>query len=244
MIRHMKVGFAKRSWSSTAVLGLLALSGCASEHGFQPAYLPEVEPRYLTETEIVILMHDHDLEYVYEGKADSFVGETLTLRMPLGAIMKEVAGRVFQSHFMYGVVFTQELVPGLRYDIAIEPEIRNFAYRYEQYRESDVLEVAVTEEGIETIPVSVITPSIQFELAVKVYDAAGNVELEKLYPSGVVEGESYIVTSRPHERVNATFHTALQNIMLEVADDIRPFLLEAQAAGAGVGAQGVSPEGR
>jgi hypothetical protein len=32
------------------------------------------------------------------------------------------------------------------------------------------------------------------------------------------------VTSRPHERINATFHATLQQMMLQVADDLRPFL--------------------
>ena len=70
-----------------------------------------------------------------------------------------------------------------------------------------------------------ITPSIQFELALKAYNSAGNVVLEETYPSGLVSGESYFTSYRPHERINATFHAALQDVMLTVAEDIRPFLV-------------------
>ena len=74
------------------------------------------------------------------------------------------------------------------------------------------------------MPVTVITPSIQFDLDVMAYDPEGNRVLDKTYPSGLVAGESYIVTSRPHERINATFHSTLQEIMLQVTDDLRPLL--------------------
>ena len=48
---------------------------------------------------------------------------------------------------------------------------------------------------------------------------------QRTYSSGLVNGESYEVTNRPYERINETFHTALQQIMLEVADDLRPLLV-------------------
>ena len=214
-----------RLYSPTLLIALFVLSGCAVEVEYESEYVSEVAPSYLAETEILILMHDHDLEYVYEGRPDSLIGETITLTMPIGSIMREVAGRVFQSYFMYGVVFTEEFVPDVRYIIAIEPEIRDFSYRYDRRVEQNVIDMRPTEDGIEAIPVTIITPSIQFELALTAYDSSGNVVLEKTYSSGLVSGESYIVTSRPHERINATFHASLQDIMLTVAEDIRPLLV-------------------
>jgi hypothetical protein len=202
----------------------LALGGCAYELEYEPEYLADTTPRYLAETQILVLMQPQDMEYVYEGRPDSVIGETITLRMPIGAITREIVAGVLQSHFNYGVVFAGQLVPDLRYVVAIEPEIRNFSYRYDQQIEEGVVELRPVEDDYEAVPATIITPSIQFELALKAYDSSGNVLLDKVYPSGLVAGESYIVTSRPHERINATFHATLQDIMLTVAEDIRPFL--------------------
>ena len=196
-------------------------------HVFEPAYLAAVNPSYVAEDKIVVLMHEHDQQYVFEGKPMSQLGGPIKLTMPIGSILREVTASVFRSYFMYGVVFTDELSPNLLYTVAIEPEIVDFAYRFDRRVEGDVLDLRRSEEGFAEEPVSIITPSIEFQLDVAVHDAGGNVRLEKSYFSGLVAGESYIVTSRPHERVNATFHAALQELMLEVAEDIRPFLADA-----------------
>ena len=209
----------------TILMLLLALGGCAPvEVAFEPDYLEAAVPSYLAETQVLVLMEDADIDYVFEGPAESFVGQGINLRVPLGAITREITANVFRSHFNYGVVFTGEMPDDLPYIIAIEPEIMDFSYRYDQYVDETIIEMQAMDEGLEAVPVTVITPSIQFELDLAAYDPDGNVVLEKTYPSGLVAGESYIVTSRPHERINATFHSTLQNIMLQVADDLRPLL--------------------
>jgi hypothetical protein len=204
-------------------VALSALSGCGP-HVFQPEYLAEVSPTFLAEDKIVVLMHDHDQQYVFEGKPASQLGDPITLTMPIGAILREVTANVFRSYFMYGVVFTDRLDPGLLYTIAIEPEVRDFSYRYDRRVENDIVDVGSDGDRLE--PVSIITPSIEFQLDVAVHDSSGNVVMEKSYLSGLVEGESYIVTSRPHERINATFHAALQKVMQQVAEDVRPFVAQ------------------
>jgi len=204
---------------------LLALSGCASvEVAYEPEYLEAAVPSYLADTQILVLMEDQDIQYVFEGSAESFVGQGIMLRVPLGAITREITANVFRSHFNYGVVFAGEMPDDLPYIVAIEPEIMDFSYRYDQYVDETVMEMQPIDEGFEPVPVTVITPSIQFELDLAAYDPDGNLVLEKTYPSGLVAGDSYIVTSRPHERINATFHSALQDIMLQVADELRPLL--------------------
>jgi hypothetical protein len=210
----------------TALAFVVVLGGCAAEVEYQPAYLASAIPRYLADTRILILMDPEDMEYVYEGAADSFIGSDFTLRMPIGAITREIAVEVFQRHFNYGVVFAGSPPPDVRYVVAIDPAIRGFTYRYEQLIEDSVIEMRTVDGGIEAIPATIITPTIEFELALKAYDFDGNVILDKIYPSGVVAGESYYVTSRPHERINATFHATLQSMMLRVASDLRAFLAE------------------
>ncbi|NIW23845.1 MAG: hypothetical protein GWN29_04365, partial [Gammaproteobacteria bacterium] len=199
--------------------------GCAPvEVAFEPDYLEATVPSYLADTQILVLMEDQDLQYVFEGPPESFVGQSIDLRIPLAAITREITAGVFRSHFNYGVVFAGEMPDDLPYVIAIQPEIVDFSYRYDQYLDDTVVEIQSTDNNVEAVPVTVITPSIQFDLDVTAYDPDGKRVLDKTYHSGLVAGESYIVTSRPHERINATFHATLQDIMLEVAEDLRPLL--------------------
>ncbi len=202
-----------------------ALSGCAPvEVAFEPEYLEAAVPSYLAEAQVLVLMEDSDIDYVFEGPPESFVGQGIMLRVPLGAITREITANVFRSHFNYGVVFAGDMPDDLPYVIAIEPEIIDFSYRYDQFVDDTIIEMQAVGEDFEPVAATVITPSIQFELDLAAYDRDGNVLLDKTYPSGLVAGESYIVTSRPHERINATFHATLQDIMLEVAEDLRPLL--------------------
>ena len=209
----------------TLIVGA-ALGGCTAQGLYEPAYLSNVVPPYLAENKVVVLMHEQDQQYTFTGRPVSAIGENITLTMPIGAILREVAASTFRSYFMYGTVFTDKLVPDLGYTVAIEPEIRDFAYRYDRQVEGDVFDIRPGSDTGDAQPLSTITPSIRFTLALTVYDAGNKVLLRKTYESGWVAGEKYIVTSRPHERVNATFHKALQATMEKVAADIRPFFAE------------------
>jgi hypothetical protein len=194
----------------------VALSGCAYQVAYDPEYVTEETPSYVADAEVVILMHPHDTEYVFQGSPTTDVGEFTTLTIPIGNIMQEITAEVFQSCFAFGVVFTQELTRDMNYLVAIEPEIQNFSYGY------DRVPIDTPEDEM---PRSITTPQVEFDLAVKAYDSSGKIVLERTYSSGLVSGESYEVTNRPYERVNETFHVALQQIMLRVADDIRPLLI-------------------
>jgi hypothetical protein len=194
----------------------IAISGCAYQVGYDPEYVSEEAPSYVAEAEIVILMHPHDTEYVFQGSPTTAVGEFTTLTIPIGNIMQEIAAEVFQSCFAFGVVFTQDLNRDMAYLVAIEPEIQNFSYAYDRVP----IDTAPDEP-----PRSITTPQVEFDLAVKAYDSAGRTVLERTYASGPVSGESYEVTNRPYERINETFHSALQQVMVRVADDIRPLLV-------------------
>lgn len=213
-------------YHSGLLIATLGLSGCAIEVAYEPGYLTETTPTYRAEADVLIIMHDHDLEYVYEGWPESQTGETIRLTMPIGAILQEVSARVFQSFFTYGVGFVEDFDPRFQYFIAVEPEVRNFSYRYDRRIDPELVELRPSETGFEVVPLAIITPSIQFQLAIKAYDRSGRMVLDRIYPSGVVAGESYVVTSRPHERINATFHAALQALMLVAAEDLRPFIEE------------------
>ncbi len=194
-----------------------ALAACAYEVGFDAEYVTEDTPSYIAEAEIVVLMHPHDTENVFQGNPTTEVGSFTTLTVPIGNIMQEITAEVFQTCFAYGVVFTQELTSDMAYIVAIEPEIMNFSYGYDR--------VPLDPTGGEEVPRSMTTPQVEFDLTVRAYDSSGSTVLERTYASGLVSGESYEITNRPYERINETFHGALQEIMVRVADDIRPLLV-------------------
>ena len=196
--------------------GAIVLAGCTYQVEYDADYVADEPPTYIADAEIVVLMHPHDTEYVFQGSPTTTVGEFTTLTIPIGNIMQEITAEVFSSCFSYGVVFTDELPSDMGFLVAIEPEIRNFTYAYDR--------VAIPANFDEEQRFST-TPRVEFELSVKAYDGQDETVLEKVYASGSVAGESYEVTNRPYERINATFHTALQDIMLRVADDIRPLLV-------------------
>lgn len=197
-------------------LAALLLCGCAYQVEHEPAYVTDEAPSFVADAEIVILMHPHDTENVFQGAPTTAVGGFTTLTIPVGNIMQEISAEVFQSCFAFGVVFTQELTDDLAFLVAIEPEIRTFAYGYDRIP----LETTPDEPAR-----SMTTPWVEFDLAVRAYDASRQTILERRYPSGHVTGEAYEVTNRPYERVNETFHRALQQVMVQVAEDLRPLLV-------------------
>jgi len=198
------------------VTATVALAGCAYQVEYDADYVADETPSYIADAEIVVLMHPHDTEYVFQGSPTTTVGEFTTLTIPIGNIMQEITAEVFSSCFSYGVVFTDELSRDMGFLVAIEPEIRNFTYAYDRV----ALPANFDEEQR-----YMTTPRVEFELSVKAYNGSGDTVLDKVYASGPVAGEPYEVTNRPYERINETFHTALQDIMLRVADDIRPLLV-------------------
>jgi hypothetical protein len=216
--RHLRdvEEYLMRRYGFTPPIAVLLLCGCAYQVEHEPAYVTEDAPTFVAEAEIVILMHPHDTETVFQGAPATAVGEFTTLTIPIGNIMQEISAEVFRSCFAFGVVFTRELTNDLAFLVAIEPEIRTFSYGYDRVP----LETTPDEP-----PRSLTTPWVEFELAVRAYDASGQTILERSYPSGRVAGETYEVTNRPYERINETFHRALQQAMVQVAEDLRPSLV-------------------
>ena len=191
-------------------------AGCAYQVDYESGYVADERPGFVAEAEIVVLMHPHDTEYVYQGSPTTSVGGFTTLTVPIGNIMQEITAEVFSSCFSFGVVFTDSLSRDMNFLVAIEPEVRNFSYSYDRV----AINTAFDEE-----PRFSTTPRVEFDLLVHAYNAAGETILENTYASGPVAGESYEITNRPYERINATLHAALQDIMLDVAEDVRPLLV-------------------
>ena len=195
----------------------LTLGACAYELGYRPEYVPAAAPNYVAQGKLLIVMAPEQREFVYDGKPSSATGDFTTLVVPIGSIVQDIAAQVFGECFAHGVEFVDSTAGRDDYVLALEGDMQEFVYSYTK----------VIDEGFNEQPANVwITPEVDIAFAVKGYDRAGDVVLDKIYDSGVQSGESYRVTSKPAERINRTLHATLHALMLQVAADVRPLLLD------------------
>ena len=203
-------------WIGWAVAALW-LAGCAYEVGFQPDYLPNDRPPYVAKGRLLIVMPEDQRQFVYEGAPSSTTGDFTTLTVPIGQIVQDIAQDVFGGCFAYGVDFVNSREGQDDYVLALEGDMQQFIYSYTK----------VIDQGFDgQQPDAWITPEVSISFAVRAYDRAGAVVLDKVYDSGVKAGESYLVSGRPAERINRTLHETLHALMLQVVADIRPLLVD------------------
>lgn len=194
----------------------VASSGCAYEVAYRPDYVPEQAPSFVADGRLLIVMPQEQREFVYQGAPSSTTGDFTTLTVPIGAIVEEIAKEVFGGCFAYGVEFVDDLAGRDDYVLALQGNMQEFAYAY-----TKVIEQGFDEQNVEVW----ITPQLTIAFAVKAHKRSGELVLDKTYDSGIREGESYMVTGRPAERINRTLHATLHALMLQVAADVRPLLI-------------------
>ena len=212
------------TWRAAPIMrwiGLIAaavwLAGCAYEVGYRPDYLPNDKPPYVAQGRLLIVMPEDQRQFVYEGHPDSRTGDFTTLTVPIGQIVQDIAKDVFGGCFAYGVDFVDSREGQDNYALAIEGDMQQFIYSY-----TKVIDQGFDGQDGDTW----ITPQVSISFAVRAYNPAGTLVLDKVYDSGVTSGESYIVTGRPAERINRTLHETLHALMLQMVADIRPLLME------------------
>lgn len=200
---------------SSAALLLVVLAACSYQAGYNPGYVPAERPQYIAQGQLLIVLPEEQQNFVYRGKAASWVGSDSTLTLPLGTIMKEVATQVFTSCFAKGVTFADKRSPGSGYVLALEGDLEKFLYSY-----SRVIDTGFSEGN----PESWIVPEVEIAFDARAYDTSDALVLNKTYDSGIRAGRSYMVSAKPAERINEALHATLHDLMLQVAADVRPLL--------------------
>jgi hypothetical protein len=209
--------FSRWNLRGMAAAALVTLGGCAHEIGFNSAYLPQEPPPYLAQGKLLMIMPEEQRSFVYEGRPSSTTGDYTRLIVPLGTMLQEVARDVFGECFAYGVEVTDSREGRDDFVLAIEGDMQEFIYSYTK----------VIDAGFNAEPADVwIVPEVEVAFGVKGYNRAGEMVLDKVYDSGVVAGEEYMVTSRPSERINRVLHTTLHSLMTQLVADVRPILME------------------
>jgi hypothetical protein len=202
---------------AAAVAAAFALGGCAYEVGFRDAYLPTEPPAYLAEGKLLIVMPEEQRTFVYEGPPSSRIGDFTTMSVPVGTIVQEVARHVFGDCFAYGVEVVDSREGRDDFVLALEGNMQEFIYSY-----TKIIDAGFNSESADAW----IVPEVEVAFAVKGYNRAGEMVLDKVYDSGVTAGEEYLVTSKPAERINRVLHATVHDLMVELVADVRPLLME------------------
>lgn len=183
-------------------IALLAISGCSYNVGFNSSYLPPAGIAGKHDGKVLVLMSQQEQDWVYSGHPTSYTASATTLSVPLGNITKQVALEVFSRHFTE-VDFANARPAGGQYTMVVNPRVSHFEYAYNQLKNLGFA----------------ITPEIKLDLDVTLYDAKGNKVMEKTYRSGLQEGESYMMSGSPHEKVNQALHKTLYTHMSQAVSD-------------------------
>lgn len=203
-------------WRRAMLLAMVCLtSSCTYQAAYQARYVPEDRPAYLAHGQIALVIPEAQREFMYTGKASSWVGSDNTLTLPLGQIVEEIASEVFGSCFADGVKFITSRQPGSGYVLALEGDLERFVYSYTR-----VIDSGFNEDDSQ----GWIVPEVAVAFDVRAYDGDDRMVLGKTYDSGVKAGRGYQVSAKPEERINATLHATLHGLMMQVAADVRPLL--------------------
>ena len=194
-----------------APMALSLISGCAYQAGYNPTYIPDEEPEYISADEVLLVMPDEVEDFIYSGSPSSFTGGGTTLTIPLGVILKEVSEEILEDRFSGHVGFANEFPLDEQYRLALEPRIKRFDYKYNQLKNLGFA----------------ITPEVELDLEVTILDAGGQVIFQQSYESGRVSGDTYFISGSPSEKVNQTIHRALYDLLELSFADARPVVFAA-----------------
>jgi hypothetical protein len=192
----------------SAALLIVALSGCSFQAGYNPAYLPSSAMNLGLDGKALVVLDVSEAARIYSDNPRSFTGGGSTLSLPLGEITKQVAIRVFAAAFKGGADFANQSAPGADYRLVVKPRVARLDYYYNQLKNLGFA----------------ITPQLEMELSVTMLHGDGTVLFERTYVSGRSEGDTYIVSGSPHEKVNKLVHLILFKLMTDAAVDVQKAL--------------------
>ena len=186
---------------------VLVTTGCAYKVGYNSSYLPPAGIAGKVDGKALVVMTAEEVEWVYSGHPTSFTGGGTTLTVPLGNITKQVALEVFSRHFDR-VDSGVDLSAAAEYLFVVNPRISKFEYAFIQLQNLGFA----------------ITPEVIVNLDVKLFDAAGKQLMQKSYVSGEREGDSYMMSGSPNEKINKILHETLFDLMSQAAVDAHSIL--------------------
>ena len=221
-----KIKLMKSRFLSLSVVGLgLFFSGCSFNAGYNPSYISSQPMALGIAGKSLVVLDVGDAAWTYSGSPTSFTGGGTTLTIPMGEITKQIALKVFGAAFKEGAEFRHTAGDVKGYRLVVQPKVSQFNYAYNQLKNLGFA----------------ITPQVQIQLRVVMTGPGGKQILEKTYESGLTEGESYMVSGQPAEKVNQIMHITLFKLMTDAAIEAKT-VLEKSGAPKPVAFAAESPE--
>jgi hypothetical protein len=193
---------------ATATILAAILAGCAFKGGYDPSYLPSSAMKLGIPGKALVVLEVSEEQRTYKDNPTSFTGSATTLELPLGEITKQISLQVFGAAFTDGADFRNEAVPGSDYRLIVKPRVSRLDYYYNQLKNLGFA----------------ITPQLEMELTVVMLNGDGTMLLENTYISGRSEGDTYVVSGSPDEKVNKLIHLTLFKLMTDAAVDVQKAL--------------------
>jgi hypothetical protein len=199
--------------SIITLIPLLLLCGCAFNAGYNPSYISAQPLQLGIGGKGLVVVNQTDAQWTYSGHPTSFTGSGTTLTVPIGEISKQIALRVFGAAFKEGVDFRDTAGETKGYRLVVEPKVAKFTYAYNQLKNLGFA----------------ITPQVEVQLHVVLTAPNGKTLADKFYSSGLVDGDSYMLSGQPAEKVNQLLHQTIFKLMTDAAMEAKQ-ILEATSA--------------
>jgi hypothetical protein len=214
-MKPMKIHFA-------LLIAAFLVTGCAFNVGFNPAYLPGEAQTLEIPGKGLVVIDATDDNWISSEHPTSFTGSATTLAIPIGTISREVAMRVFGAAFKEGADFRNVAGDTSGYQLVVMPKVTKFTYAYNSLQNLGFA----------------ITPQVDIGMHVTLTAPDGHLLLDKVYASGLVNGNTYVMSGQPAEMVNKLVHITLFNLMTSAAKDAKQIMARQPKGSHEKGAQG------
>lgn len=195
----------------------LSFAGCSFQAGYNPSYLPSQPLPLNVSGKGLVVVSVAEERRSFAEKPTSFTGGGTTLTLPIGEISKQIALKVFGAAFEDGVDFRNDPGDVAGYRVVIRPRVAKLSYAYNQLKNLGFA----------------LTPQTTIELEVTLSKPDGREIFAKTYSSGLVDGDTYVLSGQPHEKVNKLIHLTLFKLMSDAARDLKISLDSETVANAG-----------
>lgn len=186
------------------VLVLLNLTGCSFVATYNPDFAgdpPAIETRLPGKA--LVYMTREETEYSFSGNPTSLTGGGTSLSIELGEITHRLAVRAFGSIFSQGAEHADTLGDVSDYTVVVKPRVSKYTYAYNQLKNIGLA----------------ITPQVDLDIEVRVLDGAGNSLLDKTYASGTRDGNTYMLSGSPGEKISEVTHQTIAELLNQAAQD-------------------------
>lgn len=203
----------KRVYIVFWALAFATLSACTSTLQYNPQYEGRIQPAPGVQLpgRAVVFTTEAEDNYIYTGNPTSFTGGATKISIPLGLITKEISQNGFERIFSGGAVLARDIDAVSDYRVIVRPRISNFSYAYNQLKNVGLL----------------VTPQTDISLSIEVLDNNRRVIHVNTFSSGVKDGDSYMMSGNPADRINRLAHEVITELVNQATNEVY-YLLQNQ----------------